>query len=109
MAPLLPLSDMALSLQSEIYFAAYTIWSDPADDARCRGWLLDQMTRMGPFSDGYYLGDSDLPTRSAKFMADEKFQKLERLREKYDPEGRFCSYQPHPQNAVNVNPWEQKS
>jgi hypothetical protein len=42
---------MALSLQSEIYFAAYTVWSDPADDARCRGWLDDQMKRMKTFSD----------------------------------------------------------
>jgi hypothetical protein len=106
MAPLLPLSDMALSLQSEIYFAVYTVWSDPADDARCRGWLLDQMKRMETFSDGYYLGDSDLPTRSARFMAEENFRKLAKLREKYDPSGKLCSYRPHRQHAINVNPWE---
>lgn len=106
MAPLLPLSDMALSLQSEIYFAIYTVWTDPADDARCRRWLRDEMKRMETCSDGFYLGDSDLPTRSARFMAARNFQKLEQLRDKYDPNGRLCSYQPHAEHAVNVNPWE---
>jgi len=106
MAPLLPLSDMALSLQSELYFAIYTVWNDPADDTRCREWLHNQMTRMQAFSDGLYLGDSDLPMRPAKFMATESFQKLEELRVKYDPDRRICSYRRHPQHALNVNPWE---
>jgi FAD/FMN-containing dehydrogenase len=109
MAPLLPLSDMALSLQAEIYFAVYTVWTDPADDARCRRWLCDQMQRMERRSDGFYLGDSDLPTRSGKFTADGSFQKLQHLRKKYDPAGRFCSYQPHAEHALNTNPWETKA
>lgn len=106
MAPLLPLSDMALSLQSEIYFAVYTIWTDPADDARCRGWLYDQMKRMEGSSEGCYLGDSDLPVRSAKFMAAESFRKLQQHRKRYDPTGRICSYRSHDQHAINENPWE---
>jgi FAD/FMN-containing dehydrogenase len=106
MAPLLSLTDMALSLQSDVYFAVYTVWEEPADDARCRRWLHDEMKRMETFSDGFYLGDSDLPTRSAKFMADKNFQKLQQLRKKYDPAGRFCAFQPHAEHAMNANPWE---
>jgi hypothetical protein len=106
MAPLLPLSDMALSLQSEIYFAVYTVWADAADDARCRGWLYDQMKRMETFSDGFYLGDSDPPMRSARFMSEKSFRKLQQLREKYDPGGKLCSYRPHSEHALNANPWE---
>jgi hypothetical protein len=107
MAPLLPLSDMALSLQTEIYFAVYTIWTDAADDARCRGWLYEQMTRMEASSEGLYLGDSDLPARSARFMADKNFQRLEQLRRKHDPGAKIAPYSRHRQHALNVNPWEQ--
>jgi hypothetical protein len=106
MAPLRPLPDMALSPQSEVYFAVYTIWPDRKDDARCRGWLLNQMRRMEPVSTGFYLGDSDIPTRSAKFMSDENFSRLQALRRVYDPEGRICSYRAHPEHELNANPWQ---
>jgi hypothetical protein len=106
MAPLPPLSDMAFSLQSEAYVAVYTIWEKAEDDARCRGWLKEHMQRLEILSDGYYLGDSDIPTRSARFMAAENYSKLEQLRAKWDPEGRICSYRPHDKHALNQNPWE---
>jgi FAD/FMN-containing dehydrogenase len=106
MAPLPPIADMAFSLQADAYVAVYTIWQDPAEDARCRAWLKQQMERLEVLSDGYYLGDSDIPTRSAKFMSDDHYHKLEELRKTYDPEGRFCSYRPHAVHALNDNPWE---
>jgi FAD/FMN-containing dehydrogenase len=109
MAPLPPLSDMAFSLQSEAYVAVYTIWEKSEDDAHCRGWLKDHMQRMEPLSDGFYLGDSDIPTRSARFMADENYRKLEELRAVWDPEGRICSYRPHAEHTLNENPWETKN
>ncbi|KAH8162390.1 hypothetical protein CIB48_g5853 [Xylaria polymorpha] len=34
-----PLPAMAHSLQSDHYFAVYTIWDDAADDARCTDWV----------------------------------------------------------------------
>jgi hypothetical protein len=107
MAPLRQLPEMALSLQSEVYFSVYTLWATPEEDASCREWLLNEMRRMQPFSTGYYLGDSDIPTRSAKFMIDENFRRLQALREIYDPEGRICSYRRHPEQELNANPWQQ--
>jgi FAD/FMN-containing dehydrogenase len=93
MAPLpKALPDMALSLYSEIYFVLYPIWSDPADDAKCREWLANQMERLAPLGEGSYLGDLDLLTRPAEFMAPENFAKLQQLRAKYDPQQRICSY-----------------
>jgi hypothetical protein len=106
MAPLRPLPDMALSLQSEVYFAVYTLWAGSEEDASCREWLLNQMRRMEPVGAGFYLGDSDIPTRSAKFMNDENFRKLEALRRVYDPEGRICSYRVHREHELNANPWQ---
>ena len=92
MAPLRDLPDMALSLQSEIYYAVYTVWEDEADDARCKAWLLDRMTEVEPVSIGQYLGDSDFVTRPSKFVADDNYARLEQVRQKYDPAGRFHSY-----------------
>jgi hypothetical protein len=109
MAPLTKLSDMALSLQSELYFAIYTVWESPQDDARCRNWLHQQMLRIQPFSDGYYLGDCDIPARSAKFMEDDHFARLQKLRRLYDPMGRLCSYREHASDALNVNSWKRGS
>ena len=106
MAPLLPLSDMALSLQTEIYLALYVIWDDAADDARCRRWLHDRMKDTESISEGYYLGDSDIPTRSSRFMAEPNFLRLEQLRKIYDPDGRICSYRTHNNDPINVNPWQ---
>jgi len=100
MAPLRPLPDMALSLQTEVYFAG------AEEDAGCREWLFNEMRRMEPLSAGYYLGDSDIPTRSARFMSDENFRRLQDLRQIYDPEGRICSYRAHAEHELNANPWE---
>jgi FAD/FMN-containing dehydrogenase len=103
MAPLRPLPDMALSLQSEIYFAIYTIWENKKDDGRCRQWLLDQMKSMEPISDGLYLGDSDFTTRSAKFVSDESWKRLGEVRAKYDPRGLFESYLASENVELNMN------
>jgi hypothetical protein len=103
MAPLRPLPDMALSLQSEIYFAIYTIWENERDDGRCRQWLLDRMKSMEPISDGLYLGDSDFTTRSAKFVSDESWKRLGEVRAKYDPGGLFESYLASENVELNKN------
>jgi hypothetical protein len=56
MAPLRALPDMALSLQSEIYFAIYTVWDEESDDTRCRTWLANCMKNLEPVNVGQYLG-----------------------------------------------------
>src|SRR5260370_19432989 len=70
MAPQRQLPDMALSLQADLYYAAYVVWEDEADDEMCRAWLATQMHRMEPISEGLYLGDSHLPTRPSKVLSD---------------------------------------
>ncbi|MCX7739608.1 MAG: FAD-binding oxidoreductase [Meiothermus sp.] len=106
MAPLRPLPDMALSLQSEIYFALYTIWRAPADDARCRGWLAQQMRRLEPITLGQYLGDSDFTTRSLRFMQEENWARLQAIRARRDPLGLFVGYLTNDERTLNRNPWE---
>ncbi|KAH9907509.1 FAD-binding domain-containing protein [Xylariomycetidae sp. FL2044] len=87
-----PLPDMALSMQSDHYFALYTVWDDAADDARCTAWVHDIMRRVERQSVGSYLGDADFRHRRTRFWSEEKGGKLMAIRRKWDPEGRICGY-----------------
>jgi FAD/FMN-containing dehydrogenase len=109
MAPQRHLPDMALSLQADTYYAAYVVWEDEADDERCREWLATQMRRMEPISEGLYLGDSDLATRPSKFLSGPHWERLEKLRARYDPDGLFHSYLAAPGTPLNVDPWTERA
>ncbi|RAH76581.1 FAD-binding domain-containing protein [Aspergillus japonicus CBS 114.51] len=86
------LPDMALSMQSDHYFALYTVWEEARDDARCQGWVADVMQKVAPHAVGAYLGDSDFQARKTKFWADDNARRLMELRRRFDPEGRICGY-----------------
>jgi len=104
-APERPL-DMALSLQSDLYFATYVVAEDPSDDAVCRDWVNDTMSRLEPLTIGCYIGDSDFERRPQKFLSDDAYAKLGAIRADRDPEGRFPDYLIAPGHEVNVNPWQ---
>ncbi|KAK1852706.1 FAD binding domain protein [Colletotrichum chrysophilum] len=84
--------DMALSMQSDHYFALYTIYPDAEDDERCHGWVQDVMKDVEKKSVGSYLGDADFRHRRTKFWGDEQGKKLMQIRKEWDPEGRICGY-----------------
>lgn len=107
MAPLRALPDMALSLQTEIYLAIYTVWDDESDDARCRAWLAQQMQALEPVNAGQYLGDSDFTTRPSKFVSDANWRRLEAIRARRDPRGVFHSYLSADESKLNTNPWRE--
>jgi hypothetical protein len=86
------LPDMALSMQSDHYFALYTVWEDEADDKRCQEWVRDTMRAVEPHSVGAYLGDSDFQVRQTRFWEDENARRLMDIRRKWDPRGRICGY-----------------
>lgn len=86
------LPDMALSMQSDHYFALYTVWEDEKDDLRCQEWVRNIMKKVERHSDGAYLGDSDFQTRRTKYWADDNARRLMEIRRKWDPEGRICGY-----------------
>jgi len=105
MAPLRALPDMAFSLQSEIYLASYVLWDDPAEDERNRSWLDSVMAELEPVTVGQYLGDGDLSRRQVKFMADDNWDRLQRIRAERDPDGLFVGYLAG-EGAENRNHWE---
>lgn len=87
-----PLPDMALSMQSDHYFALYTVWEDAESDESCTGWVHDIMRKVERSSVGSYLGDADFQERRTKFWDDESGKKLMELRRKWDPTGRICGF-----------------
>lgn len=106
MAPLRPLPDMAFSMQSEIYLAAYVPWREGEDDASHTDWLTSVMADVEPVTKGQYLGDSDLSRRQVKFMSDENFARLLTIRDARDPERLFCGWFAGDVEATNRNHWE---
>ncbi|WP_017236979.1 FAD-binding oxidoreductase [Streptomyces sp. SS] len=84
--------DMALSVGTDLYFAAYVIGEAPEEDARCRAWLDGTMRRVAPASAGCYLGDSDLTVRPDRIMSDAAWSRFRRIRADRDPEGLFAGY-----------------
>lgn len=86
------LPDMALSMQSDHYFALYTVWEDEADDERCQKWVHEIMRTVESHSVGAYLGDSDFQVRQTRYWADENAKRLMNIRRRWDPQGRICGY-----------------
>lgn len=86
------LPPMALSVQSDHYFALYGIWEDEDDDARNQAWISDIMKQVGQHSVGAYTGEFDFQARQSRFWGDEEKKRLKDIREKWDPNGVFCGY-----------------
>ncbi|EXF82045.1 hypothetical protein CFIO01_00559 [Colletotrichum fioriniae PJ7] len=84
--------DMALSMQSDHYFALYTVYPDAEDDERCQGWVSDVMAGVERHAAGSYLGDADFRYRRTKFWGDEQGKRLMEVRKVWDPKGRIAGY-----------------
>jgi FAD/FMN-containing dehydrogenase len=79
-------------VQGKIYIAAFAGWHDPAQDGRYVAWPTEHMRRMEPLSEGIQLADENLHERPARYLSPEHEQRLEQLRARLDPDGRFHSY-----------------
>ncbi len=87
-----PLADMALSMQTDHYFALYTVWEDEHSDEENMQWVQGVMKDVERHAEGSYLGDADFQHRRTKFWSDEAGAKLMNIRRKWDPKGRICGY-----------------
>ena len=45
-------------MEGNVYIAAYTIWSDAADDAEMQDWVTTWFHALEQVSKGSYLGDA---------------------------------------------------
>lgn len=105
MAPLRELPDMAFSLQSEIYLAAYVPWQGEAADRHHRDWLDAVMRDLEPVTVGQYLGDSDLSHRQVQVLSDDAWTRLQEVREAWDPHRLFAGYLAGPSGPTNRHHW----
>jgi FAD/FMN-containing dehydrogenase len=90
---------MAFSVEDETYIAVYGVWSDPADDERNVRWAEERMRAMEHLATGIQLADENLGRRPARFVTDENLARLDEIRDRYDPSGRFHSWMGRPANG----------
>lgn len=86
-----PRPDVAFSKIAQGFGALYSIWTDPAQDARNTDWLRGAADALQPVAAGYYVGEADLarPERLAQCYAPEVWSRLHMVRASYDPTGLF--------------------
>jgi hypothetical protein len=96
------LPDMALSVQTDLYFATYVVSQEPSADGPCRTWVDDTMRRLEPLSAGCYLGDTDLAVRPARFMSDAAWDEFRRIRAVRDPGRLFAGYDCADESTLNT-------
>lgn len=90
--PLLPLPDMALSIQANIYLACYTVWDDENEDAAMERWVVDQMKRIEHLAVGSKMNDENMAGRKARYFSEHADRRLQQLRERHDPQRLFASF-----------------
>lgn len=84
--------DAALTVGGGAGAGIYALWDDPADDQANRDWVRRVDDALAPFRSGRYVGEADLtidPARRAECFTPEALQRLDELRRKHDPDGRF--------------------
>lgn len=91
-----PRPDMAFSVEDETYIALYAVWTDPADDEVNQAWATDHMRTAEPLASGIQLADENLGRRPARFVGDAQLGRLDELRAKWDPGGRFHAWMGRP-------------
>ncbi len=86
---------IALSMEGPSYGGIWSIWEKPEDDAANIKWQDEAMAILKPFTNKHYIGETDIiqdPSRIKDSYTVEKWQKLEEIRKKYDPDGVFFGY-----------------
>lgn len=85
----------ALSVGGGLSAGIYAMWDDPAqDDLHC-AWVRAVDAALAPFAAGRYVGEADLGAASgrvAECFSAPALARLEAIRRRYDPEGRFFTF-----------------
>lgn len=86
-------SGMALSGWGDTFFAAYPLWQDPAQDAQMQKWVVDAMHMLDPIANGEgQMNDENMEAHPQNYLTVEIAARLEELRARHDPKGRFLSF-----------------
>jgi len=91
-----PDSNMAFSMEDQVYIALYAGWRDVRDDGLHDSWATERMREMQHLASGCQLADENLGKRPARFVKDENLARLDRIRDKRDPKGLFHPWMGRP-------------
>jgi FAD/FMN-containing dehydrogenase len=89
-----PPSDMAYTMHGSTYVHAHTLWEDAVADEAMVAWTRETIAALEPLATGYYVGESDLTLRSTRArgcFSPDAWDRLARLKRRYDPDDRFHS------------------
>ncbi len=87
--------DMALSMEGQSYGGIWSIWEESEEDAVNYKWHNETADILKKFTNQPYIGETDIVqdnSRVQKAYSPEKWERLERIRAKYDPDGLFFGY-----------------
>jgi len=81
----------ALSVGGTTSCGIYAMWDDPADDARHEAWVRAADDALAPFRTSRYVGEADVqqPGNLEDCFTGDALTRIEQLRAKWDPAGRF--------------------
>lgn len=85
-------TDMAYSMEDNIYMALYSCWKDHKDTPLYTNWASDRIREMQHHSSGIQLADEGLHKRSDKFLSEAHYHKLQAIRAKRDPGRLFLGW-----------------
>ncbi|CAI1136109.1 FAD-binding oxidoreductase [Serratia grimesii] len=84
--------DAAYAVKGQFLVSTYLQWDDAKDDDANHRWLVHLYDRLAALSCGYYINEFDLEARSGnveRCYTSEGWQRLNTLRQHYDPAGIF--------------------
>lgn len=90
--------DSCFSWKADTFVGCYAIWDNEKDDARSFSWLEETLPLMDPFAIGHYVNEVETrknPKRYEACFTKANWERLQQLRQKYDPAGVFHSYLGH--------------
>ncbi len=89
------LSDVAFSMAARSLLLSYAVWQQADDDAANAAWHKQGIAALDRFAVGHYVGESDIVAdalRAERSYIPSTWKRLQRLREKYDPDGLFLGH-----------------
>jgi FAD/FMN-containing dehydrogenase len=87
--------EMAYSMAAPLYIGCYSVWDNAADDEANERWHHETLKSLEPITRGHYMGETDLlasPTRAAESLAPGVWERLQSIRQRYDPQGVFYGH-----------------
>ncbi len=87
--------DTAFSMVADNLLLCYGIWEQSKDDAANINWHRELIDNLDQFAVGHYVGESDIVSNSARAeasYAQASWQRLQALRQKYDPDQLFHAH-----------------